>query len=160
MPGRPKPTKLKLIEGNPGKRKLPKNEVDPVSCLPSPPEHLDEYAKEEWARLADGMHAIGILYAVDVATFAAYCTSYSIWRRANEERKKRIEKNGQLSGLIDVARTGGAIQNILVGISNKAAADMVMYAKEFGMTPQARARLGEVNTGSKDSKFGKLISKK
>ena len=34
-----------------------------------------------------------------------------------------------------------AIQNPLVGTANKAAADMVRYAAEFGMTPSARSRI-------------------
>jgi P27 family predicted phage terminase small subunit len=37
---------------------------------------------------------------------------------------------------------GNLIQNPLVGIANKAMADMVRYAAEFGMTPSARTRLG------------------
>ena len=37
--------------------------------------------------------------------------------------------------------SGNAIQNPLVGIANKAKADMVRYAAEFGMTPSARSRV-------------------
>jgi len=37
--------------------------------------------------------------------------------------------------------SGNAIQNPLVGIANKAKADMVRYAVEFGMTPSARSRV-------------------
>jgi len=36
---------------------------------------------------------------------------------------------------------GNAIQNPLVGTANKAAADMMRYAAEFGMTPSARTRI-------------------
>jgi len=36
---------------------------------------------------------------------------------------------------------GNAIQNPLVGIANKAMADMVHFAIEFGMTPAARSRV-------------------
>jgi len=47
MKGRkPKPTPLKIAERNPGKRKI-KEDPDMSSGLPSPPSHLDKYAKEE-----------------------------------------------------------------------------------------------------------------
>lgn len=160
MPGRPKPTKLKIITGNPGKRPLPKNEPDPVSPLPDPPAHLDDYARDEWNRLAAGIHAIGLLYEVDRGAFAGYCMAYSRWRRAEEEIQKRIEKGGPLAGMVDVTKAGNIIQNVLVGIANKAAADMVNYAREFGMTPQARARLGELPGTKKRSKFDGLIGGK
>ena len=39
------------------------------------------------------------------------------------------------------ATSGNAIQNPLVGIANKAKADMVRYATKFGMTSSARSRV-------------------
>jgi len=36
---------------------------------------------------------------------------------------------------------GNAIQNPLVGMANRAMADMVRYATEFGMTPSSRSRI-------------------
>ena len=48
MAGRPKPTNLKLIEGNPGKRPLPGNEPKPKPKAPSMPSDLDYQAKKTW----------------------------------------------------------------------------------------------------------------
>ena len=45
MPGPPpKPTKLKLLAGNPGKRPLNENEPEPEAVAPSVPAHLDDEA--------------------------------------------------------------------------------------------------------------------
>ncbi len=44
-------------------------------------------------------------------------------------------------GLIVMTKSGNLIQNPLVGTANKAMADMVRYAAEFGMTPSARTRV-------------------
>lgn len=143
--------------GNPGKRKRAP-EPDPVSPIPQPPTHLDAYAVEEWNRLSQGLYALGILYEVDRAVFAAYCSSYSIWRTAKEERQKRIDKGGPLAGLVDVTKAGNIIQNCLIGIENKAAADMVRYAAEFGLSPSARARLAIDPNAGKKSKFTGLIN--
>jgi P27 family predicted phage terminase small subunit len=161
MKGRkPTPTNIKILTGNPGKRRLPSGEPVPESNLPSPPSHLDAYAREEWERLATAMHDLGILYDVDRAVFAAYCSSYSRWRTAEEAMQRRVEKAGDpLAALIIKTKSENVIQNPLVGIANKAAADMVRYAAEFGLTPSARARLA-IDPNKKASKFDGLIGGK
>ena len=51
------------------------------------------------------------------------------------------ERDQLTSGLMIKTTNGNPIQNPLVGIANKAAAAMVRYAAEFGMTPSARSRV-------------------
>ena len=54
MAGRkPKPTAVKKLEGNPGKRKLNTKEPVPAKGMPDCPEWLLPEAKKEWERLAD-----------------------------------------------------------------------------------------------------------
>jgi P27 family predicted phage terminase small subunit len=154
---KPIPTRLKILTGNPGKRPI-REEPVPESPLPAPPSHLNGHALEEWNRISESMHSLGLLYQVDMAAFAAYCTSYGRWKSAEEQIKARVEKGGALAGLVDVTKSGNVIQNVLVGISNKAAADMVRYAAEFGLTPSARVRLA-VDTRNKPNKFKGLIGK-
>jgi P27 family predicted phage terminase small subunit len=151
-----KPTKLKLLDGNPGKKKIPKNEIQPISNLPSPPSHLDDYAKQEWERLANGLHTLGLLYQVDRAVFAAYCQAYSRWRIAEETLQMLAEKDDLLHGILMKTKQGNWIQQPIVGIANKAMADMARYASEFGLTPVARAGLS-VEMGGGSSKFTGLI---
>jgi len=162
MKGRkPTPTTIKVLTGNPGKRKVPEGEPVPDSNLPTPPSHLDPYAVEEWERLAQAMHDLGILYDVDRAVFGAYCAAYSRWRTAEEAMQRRVMKCGgdPTSALILMTKSENFIQNPLVGIANKAASDMVKYAAEFGLTPSARARLA-INPDKKESKFKGLIGGK
>jgi hypothetical protein len=45
---RPKPTHLKVVTGNPGKRKLNDKEPTPAREIPSPPEHLTDWGKVAW----------------------------------------------------------------------------------------------------------------
>ena len=60
MAGRkPKPTAVKKLEGNPGKRKLNTKEPVPAKGMPDCPEWLLPEAKKEWERLADLMNQIG-----------------------------------------------------------------------------------------------------
>ena len=151
-----KPTRIKELEGNPGKRRLPINEPIPPMDLPDPPSFLNAYALEEWGQVAEGLNAMGVLSRVDRAAFAAYCVAYSRWRTAEEALNELAEKS-KLESLVLETVSGNSIQHPLIGISNKAAGDMVLFAKEFGMTSLARSRLG-VDPGRKNkSKFDGLV---
>ncbi len=149
------PTKLRVLEGNPGKRPIP-DEPDMSSGLPAPPPHLTGYALEEWNRLAAGLHRLGILNDGDAMSFAAYCDAYGWWRVATEEMNRRAEKGGSLAAIVDKTSNGNYVQNTLVGTANKARADMVRYASEFGLTPAARAKIA-VEGGEQGGKFSKLV---
>jgi len=151
-----KPTRIKVLEGKRGHVPLPVGEPIPPMDLPDPPAHLDDYALEEWRRVAEGLNAMGILSGVDQAAFAAYCGAYSRWRAAEEELNE-LAKKSKLQALVLKTVSGNWIQQPLIGIANKAAGDMVRFATEFGMTPSARARLG-VDPGKKvKSKFDGLV---
>ena len=81
MAGRkPKPTAVKKLEGNPGKRKLNSKEPVPAKGIPACPDWLMPEAKKEWERLAELMNQMGVLTEVDMAAFAAYCQSYARWK--------------------------------------------------------------------------------
>ena len=76
MAGRkPKPTAIKKLEGNPGKRKLNTKEPIPAKGMPECPDWRLLEAKKEWERLCDLMNQMGVLTEVDMAAFAAYCQS-------------------------------------------------------------------------------------
>jgi P27 family predicted phage terminase small subunit len=138
---KPKPTHLKLITGNPGKRPLPKAEAKVVPALPSPPPHLADEAKVEWGRVSEDLFKVGLLSHCDRAVLAAYCQSYARWVQAERAIASMAERDQLTGGLLIKTTNGNAIQSPLVGIANKAAADMVRYAAEIGMTPSARSRI-------------------
>ena len=70
---KPKPTAIKALEGNPGKRELNKNEPKPKKKAPACPKWLDDEAKKEWRRLSKQLEELGILTEVDMTAFAGYC---------------------------------------------------------------------------------------
>ena len=49
---KPKPTAVKVLEGNPGKRSLNTGEPKPEKKAPRCPSWLEEEAKKEWKRMA------------------------------------------------------------------------------------------------------------
>ena len=158
MRGRkPKPTHLKLIEGNPGKRKMNPAEVMPLPELHAPPPFLPQDGQDEWKRVASELYNLGLLTVVDRTALAAYCHSYAIWKQATDAINQMAARDQLTRGLMIKTTNGNAIQNPLIGTANKAASDMVRYAAEFGMTPSARARISAQPPGGAGSKFQGLI---
>ena len=81
----------------------------------------------------------------DFKVFVAYNAKagrwYGRWVQAERAIAKMAQKDHLTGGLMIKTTNGNAIQNPLVGTANKAAADMMRYAAEFGMTPSARSRI-------------------
>lgn len=138
---KPTPTHLKLVKGNPGKRALNKREAKIDLSQPTPPAFLNDDAKVEWGRVAGTLFKVGLMTEFDRAALAAYCQAYGRWAQAERALARMAAKDELNSALMIKTSNGNAIQNPLVGIANKAKADMVRYAAEFGMTPSARSRV-------------------
>ncbi len=147
---KPKPTHLKLVTGNPGKRTLNRKEAKTKAAIPAPPQHLTTDAVVEWNRVATDLYNLGILSDIDRAALAAYAQAYGRWVQAERAIARMAEKDLLTGGLMIKTSNGNAIQNPLVGTANKAAADMMRYAAEFGMTPSARSRIS-ADTSSQDA---------
>lgn len=142
-----KPTALKMLANNPGKR--PVNEAEPefIGGKVDPPAHLDGEALTEWLRVCKELEVNGLLSQMDRAACAAYCQAYGRWvqaemilrtmREASATSEDRIVKASQ--GLMIRGSTGNAVQNPLIRIASDAMDAMLKAAKEFGMTPAARA---------------------
>lgn len=124
----PKPTALKVLQGNPGKRKLRKDEPKPVAVDNlEPPAYLSKLAKDEWQRVAPEVKRLGLLTLVDVAGLAGYCQAYARWREA-------IKATNECT-------LGEAIARGFVKAEKEALAQMVQLAQQFGFTPSSRAKV-------------------
>lgn len=130
---RPKPTRLKVLTGNPGKRPLNINEPHPQPNVPECPAELGAAARKEWDRLARELATLNILTALDRAALAVYCNAYGIWAEATEA----IQKYGTMVK----SPTGYPIQSPYVSIANRQAEIMMRIASEFGFTPASRSRI-------------------
>lgn len=155
---KPKPTMLKLVTGNPGKRPLPKSEAVVALAEPTPPSFLCDDAKVEWGRVCSALYSAGLMTELDRAALGAYCAAYGRWAQAERAINRMAAKDELNAALMIKTTSGNAIQNPLVGIANKAKADMVRYATEFGMTPSARSRV-EANPpdGEKENSTAKFF---
>ncbi|WP_324754010.1 phage terminase small subunit P27 family [Roseovarius sp. Pro17] len=136
-----KPTNLKLLTGTARAHRLNPREPQPEVARPDAPEHLTDAARDEWSRVVVELVALGILTHLDRGALAAYCQAYGRWSAAEAALARMAARDAVTDGLMVKTRSGNLIQNPLVGAANKAMADMVRYAAEFGMTPSARTRV-------------------
>lgn len=143
MPGpAPKPTHLKLVEGNRGKRPINKDEPQPTPTAPAPPAFLKKEALEEWNRLAPELERLGLLTIVDGSALAAYCQAYRRWIQA--ERKINRE------GMVLNAKSRYSQAHPAMAISQKERQLMKAFATEFGLTPASRTRIAAPKPSKKE----------
>jgi P27 family predicted phage terminase small subunit len=130
---RPKPTRLKVLTGNPGKRPLNENEPRPEIAIPECPVELGPLAKREWDRLVGDLAKLNLLTNFDRAALAAYCGAYALWAEAMEA----IQKYGTMIK----SPSGYPVQSPYLAIANRQAEIMMRIASEFGFTPASRSRI-------------------
>lgn len=97
----PKPTELKLLEGNRGKRALSKGEPQPdfLNEL-APPAWLPADAAAVWSELAFRLRASKVLTVLDVTALEKMCVAIATYRRATlaASGMELIEKSGETAG--------------------------------------------------------------
>jgi len=141
---RPKPTRVKVLIGNPGKRPLNAQEPRPEISIPDCPIELGPSARAEWDRLCGQLGKLKLLTDLDRAALAAYCGAYALWAEATEA----IQKYGAMVK----SPTGYPIQSPYVSIANRQTEIMIRIASEFGFTPASRSRI-TVGTGKQPDLF-------
>lgn len=129
----PKPTALKILEGNPGKRRLPAGEPQPRRGVPEPPAELDAVALAEWHRLVSLLDEVGVLTHVDRGILAAYCVAWSDLLRA------RVILG--VEGLTVVDDRGTVRLHPAARVQREAVQALRLCGAELGLSPASRSRV-------------------
>src|SRR3972149_691016 len=104
----PQPTKLKVLRGNPGRRRLNEREPQPQAGAPPCPDWLSAEAQAAWKELAPELGACGVLTRVDGHALARYCWAWAEWRKVAEWLQDNPwlyplrDENGRLKYLMQV----------------------------------------------------------
>lgn len=135
MRGRkPKPTALKVIQGNPGRRPLNRDEPQPGPVGEPPPLVRGRpVARAKWKELVSPECWGPVATRADVDALEAYCLLYGRMTEAEE-------KIGEC-GTVVANPQGFPVPSPWVGIANVCRRDMHKIAVEFGGVPASRARL-------------------
>ncbi len=145
---KPKPTTLRILEGNPGKRSLNDREPVPPEGLPECPDFLDDEARAEWFRMTPLLSQMGLLSRADRSALAAYCTAYSRWVRA----ELQVRKFGEI---VKSPNKGFPMKSPYLTIADQALEMMRKLMVEFGLTPSSRSRIrvSDAEAGSEFESF-------
>jgi P27 family predicted phage terminase small subunit len=134
MQGRkPKPTNLKILDGDKDKDRINYNEPKPSNVAATCPSHLCSEARTEWKRIYPELQSMGLMTSIDRSALAAYCQAYGRWAKY----EKIIKEKGELHK----TKSGNIITSPALWVANKALEQMYKYMTEFGLTPASRTRL-------------------
>lgn len=144
--GKPKPTYMRVLEGNASNRPLNKNEPQPKTPLSDPPESLSDRQKEIWRRALEQAPQ-GLLKSIDESVFKVWVIAYDFHDQANSMVNK--------AGVFMKTKNGVPIQNPWMAVVNRQSLIMMRAAAEMGFTPSARSRV-TVESSQSSSAFSAL----
>ena len=147
---KPKPTVLKIREGNPGKRRLNDREPTPPEGLPDRPPMLAGEAAAEWDRTVVVLHEMGLLTRADRSALAAYCTAYARWLQAEEQ----VAKFGTI---VKSPEKGFPMKSPYLTVADQALETMRKFMVEFGLTPSSRSRIRLPGNGPAVDEFDAFV---
>lgn len=151
---KPKPTHLKVVTGNPGRRPLNKREPKPVGNLRLPPDWLTPTQKESWSYAMDNA-PLGMLKRLDRGALVVFVVAEDMHRTATI-RQAKLDAAAMASGegvplLVRTQATGDGktehqraatlVQSPYLAIINRQGQVMLKAAEQLGFTPAARPRI-------------------
>lgn len=128
---KPKPSELKRLQGNPGKREISRREPKPQNEVKRP-WGMKGLPRKFWDEHADELERLGVLTGVDTAAFRLMAESYAFALEAAEQLRE--------AGFIFEGRDGPR-KHPLHQVFRDHANLFRSFATEFGMTPSSRTRL-------------------
>lgn len=144
---RPKPTALRVLEGNRSKRPLPAFEPTPEVAAPECPPHLKGEARAEWDRITEELEKLGMVSRLERGALAAYCQCWARWVDAEEKLEQ--------FGLLVRSPNGYPMPSPYVAIANKAMDQMRAFLIEFGMTPASRTKVADARRAPPKNPFAR-----
>lgn len=146
---KPKPTALKLAQGNAGHRPLNKEEPKAPNGLPQwPTEIKDKTAQQRWFSLIPELEEMGVVSKIDRDALVMYCLCYSKLVRAH----KKMEKADLIVNI------GGSPQHHpYLSVINKAIEQLRKLGAEFGLTPSSRSGLHVLPKAGEKTGLAKLM---
>jgi P27 family predicted phage terminase small subunit len=142
---KPKPTHIRLVEGNAGKRPINGKEPQPRGNLYDPPHWFSETQRAGWAYAIDSAPP-GLLKRVDRSALVTWVVAEDLHRQA-------AELLGTSKAVLIKTPNGMPVQSPYIGIINKQALVMLKAASEMGFTPASRSRVKVEDAPDEDDEF-------
>lgn len=147
---KPTPTKVKERRGNPGKRKLNKNEpqFSEFNEHSPPPVQLNEDGQRMWAFLLKELLPQGVLFQTDLETVVNYCIAYQNRNIACQD----IDKYGSI-----IESDSGLKRNPAYTTLKEASSEMAKWGAMLGLDPSSRQRLIGKADEQSNNPFAELL---
>jgi P27 family predicted phage terminase small subunit len=143
----PKPTALRVLEGNNGRglgrRPVNVGEPIPPEGMPAVPDWLPAEAKREWRKIAPLLYRARLLTPLDGTALAGYCLAIAQLRSAQAVLDAK--------GFTVTAPSDYVQQRPEVAIVRTSLMLIERYSTHFGLTPASRARITLPEEGEEDS---------
>ncbi len=159
MAGRkPKPTAVKEMLGNPGKRKLNKTEPTTKPGEPKRPLFLTAIAEQEWDDIVPILLDMKVLTVGDGSALASYCMSFARW----QEAEAAISEHGVVFKEPIVGEEGDVVgyrikKNPACTVAMAEKKEMRAALALFGLDPSSRTRIKGTAGEKPQSELGKLL---
>lgn len=142
----PKPTHIKLVEGNPGRRPLNDKEPKPPRGIPKCPPHLSERARGLWKKIGPHLDKMGVLTIADGTALELMCEAYAEYWECREviiAGGATFTSETLAGGLMERARPQVAMQA-------DAWRRVLSMLAQFGLTPASRSKVKTGDTEKVD----------
>ena len=130
-----KPAKLKVLGGNPGKRRISPPPISSSSADPDPPAHLSEASSVEWRLLVHSLQTEGLWTNRDRAALEVYVEALVTFREA----VAYVRAHGVM---VPGQKSGTRVKNPAIQVVRDTAGVIRAFGSEFGLTPYTRMQLG------------------
>lgn len=129
----PKPTALKVVGGNAGKRAMNSGEPEPMLLNDlKPPKHLTPRSAAVWKEVAPMLRRIHLLTEADVISLEMLCDAVADYRFARQEcGDKFVATSGKGSQMLS--------QWLVAALASSKRAESFM--SRFGMDPVSRSKI-------------------
>ncbi len=144
--GRPrKPTRLKVLEGNPGRRPLNRDEPQYAATVKKPAD-LTPTASEWWDLVVPQLVRVGLAQAVDAPSLTLLAEDFSAWKRASAMYVSESPVVARGSTIL--------VSNPLLRAVKDFGAAYRQGAAAYGLTAQSRSTLSIPDRGFDDLDAG------
>jgi P27 family predicted phage terminase small subunit len=146
---KPKPTELKELAGNPGKRPLPQGKRQARGEMPRMPGgRLSALTQFTWVRLRAALEPLGLLSDADPEVFELMVRHFARAIEADElVYSERLVLGGEKSSYRHPADVAFVQHSRM----------FLRYATEFGLSPSSRAALDVMLPGEEDKSWAELL---
>ena len=161
MAGRPpKPTALKLLEGNPGKRALNDREPKVAPGRPKRPTWLAVKARRHWHQAVQALEGMGVLTVADGPAVALLANALAEYIEAARE----VEERGLTFMDVRLDKEGTVISSVIrpnpaTAVRADAWRRVNLMLQQFGLTASSRSKV-KVEKPEEEDALEALLSRR